>query len=213
MAKKARQRATSINNFVNINITELDFTGEWELAFGKPQKGGIWYVSGTPGSGKTSFIVQLIKVFAELGMRVRFYNFEEQVSKPLQEAIIRERVTDVAENVVMINEVIPYSEIKKELETTRTHVAIIDSRKKARLTSKQVEELRERFPNITIVIICHVKPNGTPEQTADSTVFQEATLKIKVDRYRALSMGRYFGERGYYNVWKEKADQCWAENI
>jgi hypothetical protein len=113
----------------------------------------------------------------------------------------------------MINEVIPYPEIRKELETTRTHAAIIDSRKKARLTSKQVEELRELFPNITIVIICHVKPNGTPEQAADATVFQEATQKIKVDRYRALSMGRSFGERGYYNIWKEKADQCWAENL
>jgi len=213
MAKKARQRATSISNFLNIDIVELEFTGEWELAFGRPQRGGIWYISGTPGSGKTSFIVQLIKVFASLDMRVRFYNFEEQVSKPLQEAMVRERINEVADKVVMINEVIPYPEIKRELETTRTHAVIIDSRKKARLTSKQVEELRKSFPNITIVIICHVKTNGTPEQAADATVFQEATQKIKVDRYRALSMGRSFGERGYYNVWKEKADQCWAENI
>lgn len=213
MGKKARQRATSVTNFVNTNIEELAFTGEWELAFGRPQKGGIWYVSGTPGSGKTSFIVQLIRAFAELGMRGRFYNFEEQVSKPLQEAFLRERITEVADSIVMINEVIPYEEIKRELETTRTHFAIIDSRKKARLTSKNIEDLRKDFPNITIVIICHVKPNGTPEQTADATVFQEASQKIKVDRYRALSMGRSFGERGYYNVWKEKADQCWAENI
>lgn len=213
MGKKATPQAMSVYNFLKTEIEVLDFKDEWELAFGKPEKGGIWYIGGFPGSGKTSFIVQLMRYFATLNMRVRFYNFEEQTSKPLQDALRRERVADVDSSIVMINTPITYKEIDEELRVTRTHAVIIDSRKKARLTSAQVENLRRDFPNITIVIICHIKSNGTPEQAADATVLQEASLKIKCDRFRAISLGRSFGELGYYNIWKERADRLWAENV
>lgn len=213
MKLKAQQRATSLYNFLNQKIETLQLEGEWNLAFGNPEKGGIWYISGLPGSGKTSFVVQLIKMFSEMGQRVRFYNFEEQYSAALQEAFIREGFDANTGNVRLVNTPIPYAELKKELTNTRTNVAVIDSRKKAKLKANQIEELRELFPGIIIAIICHVKGNGAPEQAADAAVFQEASLKIKVDRFRAISLGRSFGERGYYNVWKERADKCWAENL
>lgn len=46
-------------------------------------------------------------------------------------------------------------------------------------------------------------------RTAVSAMFS-ASLKIWVEGYRAISKGRYFGEQGYYTVWKERADKYWG---
>ncbi len=213
MAKKARQRATSIHNFLNMEFERIPFEGEWKDAFDQPEKGGVWYVGGRPTNGKTSFVVQLIKALAELGMRVRFYNFEEQASVTMQETIRRENLTDVASNVQVISFMMDYKEIREELESLRVNAVVIDTIQKSGITKTQVEELRRDFPNILIIFVSHVLPNGLPEKAPANQAYREASLKIFVDRYRAISQGRYFGKLGYYNIWKEKADICWGENI
>lgn len=213
MAKKARQRATSIHNFLNMKFERIEFEGAWKDAFGQPEKGGIWYVGGRPTNGKTAFVVQLIRELARLGMRVRFYNFEEQASISMQEAIIRENLSEVEHNIQVVNTPLSYEEVCEELDTKRTHVAVIDTIQKAGFTKSQVEDLRKSYPNITFVISCHVLPNGLPEKAPANQVYREASLKIFIDRYRAISQGRYFGKLGYYDIWKEKAAQEWAENV
>lgn len=211
MAKKAtRQRATSITNFLNMEFDVIKFTGEWLLAFGRPERGGIWYVGGRPTNGKTSFVVQLIKAFATLGMKVRFYNFEEQQSITMQNTIRMVGLEEVAKNIVMINTLIDYTELKEEIANTRNDVIVIDTIQKSGITAKQVEKLRELFPRKLIVFVCHVQPNGLPDKQAATQAYREASLKIFCDRFRAISQGRYFGEIGYYNIWKQKADEYWA---
>lgn len=213
MAKKVRKRATSIYNFENKKFDLIEFEGEWKAAFGQPQKGGLWYIGGLPTNGKTSFLVKLIKEFAVLGMRVRFYNFEEQESVAMQKIIRREKLSEVARRVQIVNYMMSYKEIKEELETLRLEAVAIDTVQKAGLTAKQIEDLREQFPHITIVVSCHVMPNGLPDKQAAKQAYREAHQKIKVDRYRAISEGRSFGELGYYPIWKEKADVLWADNL
>ncbi|MDH6310564.1 hypothetical protein M2451_003346 [Dysgonomonas sp. PFB1-18] len=211
MAKKAaRQRATSISNFLSMTFEVIEFIGEWLLAFGRPEKGGIWYVGGRPTNGKTSFVVQLIKALALLGFRIRFYNFEEQQSITMQKTIRRVGLEEVAKNIVMINSLISYKELKEEIANTRNDVIVVDTIQKSGITAKQVEELRELFPSKLIIFVCHVQPNGLPDKQAAVQAYREASLKIFCDRFRAISQGRYFGERGYYNIWKEEADKYWA---
>mgnify|MGYP001214717261 CR=1 FL=1 len=211
MGKKAtRQRATSITNFLNMKFETIEFSTEWELAFGQPEKGGIWYVGGRPGNGKTSFVVQLIKELATQGMRVRFYNFEEQESLTMQETIQRVNLVEVSDNIVMINSLMKYEALKDEIARTRNDAIVIDTIQKSGITAKQIEDLRESFPNKQIIGVCHVQPNGLPDKQAANQVYREASLKIRCDRFRAISEGRYFGERGYLNIWKERADIMWA---
>lgn len=210
MSTKVR-RATSTYNFLNRKIDTLNWGKKWNRTFGNPPKGGLWYIGGHSASGKTSFVIQLIKEFTNLDMRVRFYNFEEGDGSPsLQDTCLREGIHETKNLVQWVNEFIPYSEIKKELDTLRLDVAVIDSRKEVGMSAKQVLELKRKFPNHIIVIICHVLPNGIPESAADRQVKQAARMKITVDRFRALNEGRTFGEIGYFEVWKERADELWA---
>ena len=212
---KARQRATSTFNFLNKKIESLEWEGKWKQTFGNPPKKGIWYIGGHSASGKTSFVVQLVKALTDLNMYVRFYNFEEgDGSTSLQEICRREDIYSAGKKVQWVHDFITCDEIKRELKSLRRiNAAVIDSRKEVGMTAKQVLELKREFPEMLIIIICHVLPNGMPETAADRQVKQAARMKITVDRYRAINEGRTFGEIDYYNVWKERADKAWAENI
>ena len=214
MAKTARQRATSTYNFLNKKIERLEWRGEWQRTFGNPPKKGIWYIGGHSGSGKTSFVMQLVKALTELNQRVRIYNFEEgEESISLQETCIREGFPEAGNKIQWVHQFIGHVEMRKEFKELRMNAVVIDSRKEAGLTGRQILELKRDFPDLLIIIICHVLPNGMPESAADRQAKQAARMKITVDRFRALNEGRTFGEIGYYNVWKEKADRMWAENI
>lgn len=210
MAKKPRQRATSITNFQNIVVPCFEFTGEWLLAFGKPDRGGLWYIGGQPTSGKTSFMVQLMKMFCEMDERVRFYNFEERVSGALQEAFDRVNMTEEAGKIQIVSWKMSYKEVVEEIKSTRTTVVVIDTVQKSGFSKSEIEDIRDTFPNVTIIFCCHVLPNGLPDKAPAKQVHRDADQKILCDRYRAICQGRSFGERGYYNIWKEKADECWA---
>lgn len=215
MAKKEKERATSTYNFLKKQVERLDWEGKWRHTFGNPPRKGIWYIGGHSGSGKTSFVVQLVKALTDLDMRVRFYNFEEgDESTSLQETCKREGLHGKAGSKVQwVHEFIVYDKLKKELESLRINVAVIDSRKESGMTPKQVLELKRDFPGMLIIIICHVLPNGNPESAADRQVWQAARMKITVDRFRAMNGGRTFGEINYYNVWEERAGVLWAENL
>jgi len=196
-----------------MEFDRIEFGGEWKKAFGEPEKGGIWYVGGRPGNGKTSFVVQLIKVLAQLGMRVRFYNLEEQASITMQETIRRVDLTEEARKITVISYMVDYKDIRQDLDNARTNAVVIDTIQKAGITKLQVEELRRDYPDVLIIFVSHVLPSGMPEKAPANQAYREASLKIFVDRFRAISQGRYFGEIGYYTIWKERADQCWAENV
>lgn len=206
------QRATSLHNFLSKKIETLPFDGEWKRTFGEPPASGIWYVAGHSGSGKTTFLVKLMKEFAGIGMRVRFYNFEEgDGSATLQEIFIREDFSKHKNKITVVSEFIPYEEIAGELGRIKAKVVVIDSRKEVGMTSRQVLELKRNFPDHIIVIVCHVLPNGQPESGADRQVMQAARMKIFVDRFRAINRGRTFGEVDYFDIYKEKSEELWAE--
>lgn len=218
MAKKERQRATSIYNFLNKKIERLEFTGEWEKTFGRPPKVGIWYICGYPGSGKTSFICMFMKALSDLGMRTRFYNFEEGDDSPtLQDTVRRVGISENESNIQVISDLMPFEEMKEELlnPNLRVNALIIDSRKEAGLTSINIKEIKKiaRERGLLIAIICHVAPNGSPEQTADWDVWRAAKMRVTIDRLRAINIGRTFGVRSYFDIWKERADVLWAENV
>lgn len=216
MARKRadRQRATSLANFLAMKFERLPLQGEWELAFGNPEFGGVWYVGGKPGNGKTSFLVQCIEMFVQLGKRVRFYNFEEQNSTTMQVAFRRTSLSDAEKkSLPMQNELMSFGDVMDELERVRWDVAVIDSVQKARFTAQQVERLRQTFGNRLLIISSHVQPNGLPQGANGNQVYREASLKVYCDRFRAISQGRYFGERGYLNIWEDKARELWAENV
>lgn len=77
----------------------------------------------------------------------------------------------------------------------------------------KLARLREKYSRVLFVFISHVKGNGDPDGATAAFILREASLKIWVEGFRAISKGRIFGPLGYYTVWKEAADRYYAQSI
>ena len=53
------KRAYSPKEVQSMNIPCFPFEGEWEAAFGRPDRTGTWIIWGESGNGKSTFVMKL----------------------------------------------------------------------------------------------------------------------------------------------------------
>ena len=87
---------------------------------------------------------------------------------------------------------------------------MIDSFQYAQLSYRQYIQLKETNRKKLLIFVSHAE-GKQPAGRAARSVMYDADLKIYVEGYRAMSKGRYIGEKGYIDVWKEKALEYWGE--
>ena len=86
---------------------------------------------------------------------------------------------------------------------------VIDSFQYTQMTYRQYLDFK-KHPTKLLVFISHA--SGTqPSTRAAKSVMYDADLKNWVEGGRARSKGRYIGEKGYFDSWKEKALEYWGE--
>ena len=89
---------------------------------------------------------------------------------------------------------------------------IIDSFQYTRMSFEDYLAFKARHPNKLLVIISQASGTKPKGRTAESVMY-DATLKIWVEGYRAFSKGRFFGDKGYYTIWAERAEEYWSKDI
>ena len=70
---------------------------------------------------------------------------------------------------------------------------VIDSYQYTGMSFEDYLAFKSRHPNKLLVIISQAE--GT-----------------RPEGYRAISKGRYFGDKGYYTIWAERAEEYWTNN-
>ncbi|MFZ6038652.1 MAG: ATP-dependent serine protease [Bacteroidota bacterium] len=203
------KRALTLKNIVNATVRKFEFAGEWEKAFGSPESTGVWYIFGNSGSGKTSFILMLIKCLSAYG-RVLFVSYEEgEISASLQEGIDRfgllERNSDV--HVCTDN----LEELTERLNKRRSaDFVIIDSLEYSEFaTIKRLKAFTEEWPDKLFVFIGQAEGDRPRTELGKSVLFL-AKQKIYIEGYRAFSRGRSFGEKGFIDIWADRAEEYWG---
>lgn len=202
------KRVLTLRNIMEAKVEVFPFTGEWESAFGHPQRDGAWYIFGNSGHGKTSFIMQLIKELAAYG-RVLFVSLEEgEVSSALQKTIARLGMLTVNDKVGVINE--SREDLEKRLKMRRSaDIVIIDSLEYTDFRDiREVVRFTRQFPGKLFVFIDQAD-GKKPASKLGHDVLHFANQKIWVEGYRAISRGRSFGELGYYTIWEKGAQEYW----
>jgi hypothetical protein len=201
------KKGLSVTDLLSMKKKVFEFTDEWYDAFGCPGIHGIWFMYGNSSSGKTSFSLQLAKYLSQFD-RVVFDSLEEEFEATLQNACKRINMQEVSNRLLFVHESI--EALSERL--SRKHapgIAFVDSFQYSRLNYKQYIEFKEKHRNKLIIFISHAD-GKSPSGRAAKSVAYDASLKIWVEGYKAISKGRYIGETGEFVIWDEGANKYWG---
>jgi molybdopterin-guanine dinucleotide biosynthesis protein len=204
-------KAFSPSEVLKMKKETIPFTGAWQDAFGNPEWTGTWIVWGNSGDGKTSFIMQLCKELSRW-RKVGYDSLEQRASKTMQDTIREYNMQQCprgrfqlipGENIAQLNE--------RLLKPKAPDVVVIDSYQYTQMSYKEYVAFKEKHPDKLIIFASHA--DGTqPDGRAAKKVRYDAELKIRVEGFRAISLGRTIGDKGYYTVYEQGAlDYGWTE--
>lgn len=188
----------------------IPFTGAWEEAFGHPEWVGTWIVWGNSGSGKTSFVMQLCKELSRW-RKVIYNSLEQRHSGTMQDALRDLQMLQCRRGGFQILPGEPLDQFSARLLGRRApEVAVIDSFQYTQMDYRAYIAFKEKHRDKLLIFISHAD-GAQPDGRAARKVKYDAELKVHVDKFRAFSLGRTQGERGYFTVYEEKARMFWGE--
>lgn len=205
-------QAISVDNLLKKKYIKLNFTGAWADAFARPVQGGSWFIYGGSSNGKSSFVQQLSRYLAELGLNVEYVALEEGTEDTMKEAAEKANWKSVSRRI-KVREPLEFDDFAEIVAKPKSaDVFIIDSIQYfgEEIRFKQYLNLRQSYPKKLFIYISHI--NGRqPDGKAAIKVMRDSSLKIWVEGFRAISKGRYIGPVGYYTIWEERAARYWGE--
>lgn len=188
-------RAINIQQLLTMKFSKIPLEGRWRELMGQPQlKGGI-LIWGDSAQGKTSFALQFAKELSRYEP-VLYDTLEEGISESIRAACIRERMIEVGNRVLLLdNEPIPEL-IERLAKPKSRNVVIVDSLQYTGMTFETYKELLELFPKKLFVFISHADGKEPAGRIATQVKFN-ANVKIRVSGFTAYAISRYGGGKPY----------------
>ncbi len=205
------ERAYSPMEIFKMQRPVLEFEGEWQEAFGQPDKTGTWIIWGNSGNGKSSFVMKLAKELCKHFNKVAYDSLEEGTSLSFQKNMQRAGMDEVNGKFIVLD-CEPVADLIERLKKKKSpECVIIDSFQYSGLSYITYRELKEMFRNKLLIFISHADgklPGGRPAKA----VMYDAGVKIYVEGYRAYCKGRYIEKpNAFYTIWEEGASSYWGE--
>lgn len=204
------QRALSVNDVYALDKPTFHLSERWHEAFGEIDRTGVWFIWGKSGSGKTTFVLELCKELARFG-RVAYDSLEEGDSLTMKNAFMRVGMLDVARRVILLNRE-SMADLHERLKRPKSpDIVVIDSFQYTRMRYADYQRLKEAHTDKLLIFVSHATGDKPKGQAADAVMY-DATQKILVKGYVAISKGR-FKPGGRYVVWEEGAKRVWGEDL
>ncbi|OUD28814.1 ATP-binding protein [Flavobacterium psychrophilum] len=205
---KVLPKALTVANIINQVVKRIHFTGIWFDAFKEPQDKGVWFIWGGSGSGKSTFILMLCKVLAELGFKVFLNLLEEETDDTdFIDRVNLLEMNDVEGNFLArtydYNDLVSYLKRKNSAK-----VVVIDSATYFFESFDQYKQFKRMFKDKIIIITGHA--NGkNPKHALEDSIMYDAKMKIFVNGYLALCKGRTIGPNGgRFIIWQSGYDKA-----
>ena len=195
------KKALSIKDVMTKKYETIPFTGAWLDAFGEPERTGVWLIWGNSGNGKSTFALQLCAELCKHGTVL--YNSLEEGSS----LTFRNRLADLEEDIngkrfQIINE--PVTDMSKRLMRRRSaDFVVIDSFQYSGLTYERYRGLKDMHRDKLLIFVSHAEGTRPSGRSAQSVLY-DASQKVWVEGFRAISNGRSIGKNGgVYVIWEE----------
>ena len=208
-ARTFARNARGVREVMSMKYETFPFEGDWKAAFSTPERRGVWFIWGDSGNGKTTFAMQLAKELCKYG-RVAYNSLEEGASLTMRNTMQRCGMMEVNRRFLLLDAE-PMEQLNLRLHRQKSpDIVFIDSFQYTQMNYRQYIEFKESNRNKLLIFISHAdgkQPNGR----AARSVMYDATLKIRVEGFRAFSKGRFVGTVGHYDIDKVKAPKYWGE--
>lgn len=209
------ERALSVKNIFDKRYKTLKLGGGFGEAFGEVERTGVWFVWGKSGNGKSSFAIRLARELCRFG-RVLYVGLEEGASMTFRNLLERNGMQHTGSRFsVLVPHDLPNlaQEIIERTKKQRSADFIfIDSLQYTGWDFRQYLSFRAAVAGRKLVVIISQTIGTRPlGRTAQSVQF-DASMKIWVEGFRAISKGRFIGANGgVYTINEEMAERYWSE--
>lgn len=201
------KRALTARDIINMQHSTFGMSGAWESFIGHPEKVGVWFIWGNSGNGKSSFAMQLCRELCRYES-VLYNSLEEGTSLTMQLSLQRHGMANTERNFYMVCE--PMDVLNARLSKRGApRVVVIDSFQYTQMSYKDYLAFRHRHKDRLLIFISHAEGKQPMGQAARSVMY-DATLKIWVEGYKAMSKGRFIGSTGEYVIWEAGAKKYWG---
>ena len=208
---KRLQRALSVNDVYALEKPTYRLSGKWHEAFGEIDRTGVWFIWGKSGSGKTTFVLELCKELAKYG-RVAYDSLEEGDSLTMKASFVRVGMREVSRRVILLNRENMADLSERLCRPKSPDIVVIDSFQYTRMRYAEYQRFKEAHKDKLLIFISHAI-GDQPRGAAAESVMYDATMKILVKGYVAISKGRFHGATDRYVIWEEKAKKVWGEDL
>jgi hypothetical protein len=176
-------------------------------SFGRLTYNFTMTVWGKSGNGKSSFMMDFLKVLMPYG-KVLYLALEEGFEVTTQMNVLRNLSVDEYKNIQFADHSMTMDELKKRLKKKKSpRFIIVDSLQYWRITYEQYQELKEMFPNKTFLFISHAK-GKEPDGFVAEKIRYDSAIKAHVQGFVVFISSRLGGNNPYI-VWEEGARKYW----
>lgn len=193
---------------INTKKDVMSLTGAWGDAFGEVERVGVWFVWGNSGNGKSSFVMQLCRELARHG-RVVYNSLEEGAGLTMQNTLKRFDMARFRGRFQLLD-CEPMEEMSERMvRRNSADFWVVDSFQYSQMTYFDYIRFKEAHRNKLVVFVSHAS-GSMPDGRSAKKVMYDASLKVWVEGFRAISKGRFIGTTGVYTIWEDGAAEYWG---
>lgn len=202
-------KAFTIKNLMTKKFDIMEFENEWLESFGNPEKSCTISVWGQSGSGKTTFLLMLIKYLSNFD-RCLYNTREEGISETLRIAAERVGLGELKPGRVQFTNEDLEEQTIRLMKKKSPNIILNDSIQVMNFSKSDWISFSKQFSNKLFIWISQATPNGKhPSNNLGQFIRHSSDIKIHIEGYMAFFTSR-FGGNNPFTIWPEGANKYWG---